>query len=219
MSSVIQIETDLSPGQLNKFKSLFAKMQLRDGKAYFPTSEMHGVLLTHSKQNALNIIKAHLRFVQPYIWQENDDQYLKHIGIDILLEQLGEESPKKKTQYLAARAYISAWLANNPEVFKDAQLTGQELDRKKISAMQSVRNKATHCALSGKPFGQGVECHVHHIEGVSEQPDLATDPKNLIAICEDIHKAYHSWVNSQGGSVTRATLKQFAALHGYKRNW
>ena len=219
MKSVVEIETDLSLRQLSKFKILFKEKKLINGKVYFPTSQMHGVLLTQSKQSALNIIQRHLRFVQPYIENINDDQYLKHIGADVLLDRLGEENPKKKTQYWAARAYISAYLANSPEIFKDAELAGQKLDKEKIKAVQVIKKGAKRCALSEKDFEKGVECHIHHVEGVSERPDLASDPKNLIALCEDVHREYHAWVNSRKESVTRATLKQFARAHNYKTDW
>jgi hypothetical protein len=107
-------------------------MKLINGKAYFPTSEMHGVLLTQSKQNAINIIQSHLKFIQPYVLNIDDSLYIKHVGIDVLLDILGQENPKKKIQYLAARAYISAFLANNPDVFKDSMLRGIELDKEQI---------------------------------------------------------------------------------------
>ena len=215
----IQIISDLTPRQFSKFKSLFAKKRLERGKVYFLTNEMHGVLLTNSRQGAMNIVKAHLRHVQIYIENFNDEQYIKHIGIDVLLEALGDENPKKKTQYLAARAYIASQLANDPEVFKDAQITGNIQDREKIQAMNDTKKQATHCALSGIAFGKGIQCCVHHIEGVSEQPALAADPANLIPLTKAVHDDYHSWVISKKQSITKASLKQFALERDYSRNW
>jgi hypothetical protein len=216
---VLEIKADLKAGQISKFRHLLKGMKLINGKAYFPTDQMHGVLLTNSRQGALNIVKSHLAKVQPYIINIENDQYIKHIGIDVLLEALGEENPKKKILYLSARAYISAKLADDPNVFKDALLRGQQQDRKKIQVVQLTKRNAERCALSGVVFGDGVECHIHHIEGISETPDLATDPKNLIALSGEIHKEYHSWVIQKGESVNRATLKQFAKEHQYRTDW
>lgn len=215
----IHIEANLSPHQFSKFKSLFAQMQLLKGKVYFPPSEMHGVLLTNSRQGAMNIVKAHLRHVQPYIENIDDKQYIKHIGVDVLLEALGEENPRKKTLYLAARAYIAGKLANDPEIYKDAQLQANEQDKKKAQAMHSVKKQATQCALSGAKFGKGTDCCAHHIEGASEQPELVTDIKNLIALTRVVHEEYHSWVIAEKQSVTRATLKRFAKVHNYSTAW
>ncbi|MTJ09336.1 hypothetical protein [Anabaena sp. UHCC 0204] len=217
--SIIEIETDLSRTQLSKFKKLFTLMKLINGKTYFPTSEMHGVLLTQSKQNAINIIQSHLKFIQQYVLNIDDSLYIKHIGIDVLLDTLGEENPKKKIQYLAARAYISAFLANNSDVFKDSMLRGIELDKEQIQAMQYVKKNSKHCTLTLKRFQKGIKCHIHHIEGVSERPDLATDVKNLLPLCEDVHTEYHQWVISNQKSVTRATLKHFAKEKKYETNW
>ncbi|MFN6200660.1 MAG: hypothetical protein ACLBM7_13835 [Dolichospermum sp.] len=216
---IIEIETDLSRTQLSKFKKLFTLMKLINGKAYFPTSEMHGVLLTQSKQNAINIIQSHLKFIQPYVLNIDDSLYIKHVGIDVLLDILGQENPKKKIQYLAARAYISAFLANNPDVFKDSMLRGIELDKEQIQAMQYVKKNSKHCALTLRPFQKGIKCHIHHIEGVSERPDLATDVKNLLPLCEDVHTEYHQWVISHQKNVTRATLKHFAKEKKYETSW
>jgi len=215
----VEIVTDLSARQISKFKKLFDSMLLKNGKAYFLTREMHGVLQTNSRQGAINIIQAHLSIVQIYLLNEKDDQYIKHIGIDVLLDALGKENPGKEIHYLAARAYISAFLANNPNVFKEVEIAAKKKKEETIKAMHFVRNHATHCMLTGKMFGKDLECHIHHIEGVSEQPELATDIKNLIPLCEDVHKTYHLWVNLNQLAVTRATLKQFAKEFNYKTDW
>jgi hypothetical protein len=60
---------------------------------------------------------------------------------------------------------------------------------------------------------------IHHIEGVSERPDLATDVKNLLPLCEDVHTEYHQWVISNQKNVTRATLKHFAKEKKYETSW
>ena len=216
---VLEIETDLSPGQLNKFKKLFAAMKLINGKAYFPESEMHGVLLTQSRQTAKNKIQANLSEIQQYALNIDDNLYIKHIGIDILLDKLSESNPRKKIQYLSVRAYISSYLANSPDVFKDAVLRANEIEKKVISVMDSIRKNALKCALSGKPFTSSVECHVHHVEGVSERPDLQAVASNLLPVWNEIHTDYHRWANQNQKMVTRATLKEFAVIHKYRTDW
>jgi len=219
MPTVLEIQTDLTNGQISRFRKLFKSMLLKNGKAYFLTEEMHGVLRTKSRTGATNIVKAHLRYVQPYILNENDNQYIKHIGVDVLLDILAEENPKKKISYLASRAYISAYLANDPEVFRDAELRGKQQEKETIQAMQYVKRNATHCALSNTKFEKGIECNIHHVEGVSERPDLATDVKNLIPLTKEVHDQYHSWANANQLAVTRATLKQFAKEFDYRTDW
>lgn len=215
---VLPIEVDLTDGQLNKFKKLFNSISLCNHKAYFLAREMHGVLLTNSRQSAMNIITSHLRFIQPYIETFDRDMYIKHIGVDILLDKMSEENPKKRVQYLAVRAYISAQLANDSNIFRDAVFEAIQIDRKRIQAMQWVRARVEKCELSGVS-SKDVEIDIHHIEGVSEQPDLATDVKNLIPLDKKIHKEYHAWAIKEGQPVTRASLKQFAKKHGYSTNW
>ncbi|MDF5718019.1 MAG: hypothetical protein PUP93_30180 [Rhizonema sp. NSF051] len=216
---VLEIETNLLPGQLNKFKKLFAAMKLIDGKAYFPQSEMHGVLLTQSRQVAINRITAHLDIIQQYVFNEGDNMYIKHIGIDNLLDKLAEDNPKKKIQYLAVRAYISACLANNPEVFKDAELRIDKIENQVKDVMAYIRKNALKCVLSGKPFTSSGQCHVHHVEGVSERPDLQAVASNLLPVWNEIHTDYHRWANNSQKMVTRATLKEFARIHGYRTDW
>lgn len=157
--------------------------------------------------------------MQPYIENIDDKQHIKHIGVDVLLDKLGEGNPGKKTLYLAASAYIAAQLANDPAIYKDAQLRADEQDKKKTQVMQLIKKQAKYCALSRVEFSKGIECCVHHIEGLSEQPELATDVKNLIPLTRAVHEKYHSWVIAEKLAVTRATLKQFALIHNYSRNW
>jgi hypothetical protein len=216
---ILEIDSGLTTGQTRKFKKLFDHMKNINGKSYFCAKHMHGVLITNSMQSALNIVQANLRYIQPYILNIDDELYIKHIGIDLLLERLSEENPKKRVQYLSARAYISTILANDPEIFKDAALRAADLDKKKIQAMHYVKKHATRCALTKKRFRKGIECHVHHIEGISEKPELADDPKNLIPLCKSVHDEYHSWVIQRGDSVTKASLKRFALEHSYNRDW
>lgn len=85
--------------------------------------------------------------------------------------------------------------------------------------MQYVKKHATHCALTKRRFCRNVECHVHHIEGVSEKPELANDLRNLIPLCSEVHDEYHSWVIREKHSISKASLKQFASLHNYNRDW
>ncbi len=80
-----------------------------------------------------------------------------------------------------------------------------------------ARLKKNHstCQLCEQTFTNEDEKHVHHIEGESEVPALATDEKNLIIIKGWIHKDYHDWLNKKGLAITRPTLKKYAKINSF----
>ena len=207
----ITIETDLSRGQINKFKCLFKSMKIRNGRAYLPILEMHGVLLTNSRQSAANIVKAHDKIVKPH----QEYEYLRPSGVYVLLDALCDENPAKALGYRAALAYITAELANNPELARSTQIAAADKKRSTVNTINDIKRKATQCALSGVKFDGTVECDIHHIEGKSEQPDLANEPSNLIALTAKVHGQYHEWVNANNRAITRQTLKEFAKRNHY----
>lgn len=208
----ITIETDLSRGQINKFKCLFKSMRIRNGRAYLPILEMHGVLLTNSRQSAANIVKAHDQIVKPH----QEGEYLRPSGVYVLLEALCDENPAKALGYRAALAYITAELANNPELARSTQIAAAGIKRSTVNIINDIKRKATHCALSGAKFDSNVECDIHHIEGKSEQPDLVNEPSNLIPLTAKVHGQYHEWVSANNKAITRQTLKEFAKRNGYR---
>ncbi len=216
--NTLQLDTDLTNGQVRKFSSFFKSMIIVDHRSYFSTSEMHGVLLTRSKAEATNKLENQLSYITNYLKNINDDRYIKLIGVDILLDRLCEVDPRKQHQYLASKAVINTWAANNAEIFKDGQLRAIEKEHEQVRVMQWVKRNATHCLLSGKS-AQEVQLDIHHIFGAAEKPELATEVHNLIPLSKDIHKAYHSWVLMQGGAVNRASLKRFALIHRYSTSW
>ena len=205
----ITIETDLSCRQLSKFKCLFDHMKIENGRAYLPINEMHGVLLTNSRQSAVNIIRAHSKLVKPH----QKGEYLCPSGVYALLEALSDENPAKALGYRASITLIAAELANNSELAKSTQIAATNRRWSTMNTINEIKRKATHCALSGEKFKGN--CHIHHIEGKSEQPDLIDEPTNLIPLTTKIHKKYHAWVTANNKAITRQTLKEFAKRHGY----
>lgn len=207
----ITIQTDLSRAQINKFKCLFASMVISNGRAYLPINEMHGVLLTNSRQSAVNLVKAHSQVVKAY----QEGEYLRPAGIYVLLDALCDENPAKALGYRAALAYITAELANNPELARSNQIAAADKHRSTVNTINDIKRKATHCVLSGAKFDCNVECHIHHIEGKSEQPDLVDEPNNLLPLTAEVHNQYHNWVVVNDKAITRQTLKEFAKRYGY----
>lgn len=216
--NTLQLDIDLTDGQLRKFKSFFNSMIIVDHRSYFSTSEMHGVLLTQSKEKAKHKLKNQESYVNQYLLNIDDETYIKLIGVDILLDRLCEIDPRKQHQYLASKAIINTWAANNPEIFRDGQIRANKEEREKIKAMHWMRKKASHCLLSGmqKP---DVKLEIHHILGVAETPELAADVENLIPLSREVHQEYHSWATREEVAVTRASLKKFALIHGYNTDW
>jgi hypothetical protein len=210
MQSIL-IETDLSTGQANRFKSLFKNMKIENGRAYLLIREMHGALLTNSRQSAANIVKAHSRIVKPH----QEGEYLRPSGVYVLLEALCDENPAKALGYRAATALIAATLANNPELARSTQIEATRQERLVNNTIREMKRKATCCTLSGVSFNN-TECHIHHIEGKSEQPDLADVEINLIPLAAEVHLEYHAWVTLNNKAITRKTLKEFAGSHNYR---
>ena len=58
----------------------------------------HGVLLTNSRQSAVNIIRAHSKLVKPH----QKGEYLCPSGVYALQEALSDENPAKALGYRAS---------------------------------------------------------------------------------------------------------------------
>lgn len=210
--SQVTIQTKLTKGQLSKFNSLFKNIMIRNGQPYLPIHYMHGPLLTNSRQSAINIIQRNSALINPF--KEGD--YLTPAGLHVLIEKLCIENPKKAIGYRAAIAIISSELANNPNLIV-ATLQGAANKQESVhKTMREIQNDAKYCLLSNVEFNKNNPCDIHHIEGQSEAPEFADDPKNLIPLTSTIHRAYHSWVNENELDISRATLKFFAKISGYR---
>ena len=55
----VVLKTLLSKGQVAKFNSLVRSIIIFGNSAYIPVDQLHGVLLTRSKANALEILNLH----------------------------------------------------------------------------------------------------------------------------------------------------------------
>ena len=128
-----------------------------------------------------------------------------------------DENPAKALGYRASITLIAAELANNSELAKSTQIAATNRGRSTMNTINEIKRKAKHCALSGEKFKGN--CHIHHIEGRSEQPHLVDEPTNLIPLTTKIHQKYHAWVTANNKAITRQTLKEFAKRHGYNSNF
>lgn len=121
------------------------------------------------------------------------------------------ESPEDKVIALEAQV---AQLQKELLAYKTRESAKSELD---VLLMDFViQNDAKYCVLSNVEFNKNNPCEIHHIEGQSEAPEFADDPKNLIPLTSTIHRAYHSWVSENELDISRATLKSFAKTFGYR---
>lgn len=213
--SQVEVQTDLTKGQLRKFNSLFKHMAIRNGQPYLPIYYMHGPLLTNSRQSAVNIVQRHSSLVNPF--KEGD--YLRPQGLYCLLEKLCEENPKKAIGYRAAIVVVSSEIANNPNLVVASLQSATEKQQAVNKTIREIQKDATHCQLSNKKFTKNNPCEIHHIEGESEEPDLADDPNNLIALSRKVHKEYHSWVIKNEEDISQASLKKFAKIFGYRTDF
>jgi hypothetical protein len=216
----ITLETTLTNGQVAKFNSLVRNLIINNGAAYLPIDELHGVLLTNSRERAKTIINNYSDVVKGYL-VSIPNELSKHgdgvsssiapIGIYSLLETLARDNPKKANDYRASLTLLSYIIAKHPQLALSSQIKAKQNEAIENSVIAKLKRKHTICQLSEELFVDDTdEKHAHHIEGKSEDPSLAFDEQNLIIIKGSIHKAYHSWVIENQREVTRATLKNFA---------
>ncbi|MCT7963428.1 hypothetical protein NG791_22385 [Laspinema sp. D1] len=218
----IVLQTTLTQGQVSKFNKLIKRLIIEDGAAYIPLDELHGILLTNSRERAKAIINKNPDIVKAYLVRDTVkfQQYqvsaaIKPVGLYNLLENLAEANPKKANDYRASLALLSYIIAQHPQLALSAQIKAKYKESEQHSIVRRLKRKNKICQLSEEYFASDDEKHVHHIEGESEDPNLATDEKNLIVIKGTIHEHYHNWLIKWGFPITRNTLIKYAMLNNY----
>jgi len=216
----IVLETTLTQGQVAKFKNLIENLIVEDGAAYIPIDELHGVLLTNSRNRAKDIVNNHKDVVKAYLVRDSVrfQKYgilsaIKPIGLYALLETLAEENPKRATDYRASLALLSYIVAKHPQLAFSSNVKAKHYEAEKNSVVSKLKRIHKVCQLSKKPFTTDDEKHVHHIEGKSEDPKLLATEDNLIVIKGHIHKQYHKWLDKNKFPISRLTLRDYAKVH------
>jgi hypothetical protein len=211
------LETTLTAGQVAKFNNLIQRLIAINGVAYIPIDELHGVLLTNSRERAKTIVNNHLDVVKAFLVRDpiRFQKYgvsaaIKPLGLYNLLETLAEANPKRASDYRASLALLSFIIAAHPQLALSSSIQAKHKEALKDSVIGKLKREHKICQLSGEFFAPEEEKHVHHIEGQSEDPSLAADEENLIIIKGWIHNEYHDWLIKQNLEITRATLKYYA---------
>ena len=82
-------------------------------------------------------------------------------------------------------------IANCPVALKNQRtLLGGRL-RRKIKE-HKLEERQCKCEICGKELTDFRRAELHHIIPVSLVPEMARDPKNMMILCRDCHKAIHS---------------------------
>lgn len=108
----------------------------------------------------------------------------KYIGL-----HAGKNNQGKK--YL--RICVCNWrfvIANGPVSIKNPRNLVSHKLRKKIKA-RKLEEHECKCEICGKDLNWE-NAELHHILPVSLAPEFARDPKNMMILCHDCHKAIHS---------------------------
>jgi hypothetical protein len=216
------LDTPLSQAQVNKFKGLMTRLIVVDNTAYLRMDELHGVLITTSRQQAQDIVMANMDLVKPYLVTDRVkfEKYgvssaIKPAGLYLLLDHLAAVNAKKAPEYRASLVLLAYIISRHPGVMLGDWQAAKEQFQDMSKAMRKLKNRVKACQLTGHRFHSKDEKHVHHIEGKAENPDQAADKENLMVVHGWVHDDYHSWVMQQGMGVSRASLWFYANRKGY----
>ena len=223
----VALRTTLSKYQVAKFNAMTDNLVIRNGVAYVSTRQLHGVLLTRSRDDAKEIVNQYRDILRNFLFDADelgvysqDEGYVLPTGLYVLLGQLAVDRPRRALDYRASIALLAYIVAGHPQLALASLIRDRDLTSQEQAVMLRLKSKATHCQISGYDFAQGGEKHVHHIESRATAPALAANESNLLVITGGIHDAYHAWVNSSKGlAVSRASLRNFCRLNGYTFDW
>jgi|GEM_PF-2029401 len=225
-NSEIILKTTLSKGQVAKFNSLQKELVVNNGAAYLSVNHLHGALLTRSKDMARSIVQAYRDTLRVYLVDaddlgiKSDQDFIRPIGIQVLLDQLARDRPGKASDYRASSALLTYIVAAYPQLAVSSSIEAKKLASFKDALIRRLKARHKICQLTGQLFSDEHEKHVHHIVAESINPSLATDKNNLIVISGKVHDEYHAWVNSHSDiEVSRASLRNFARKNGYRLDW
>lgn len=222
----IILRTTLSKGQVAKFNSLLNELVLNNGAAYLSVKHLHGALLTRSKDTAKSIVQAYRDILRIFLVTadeleiQSEHDFIRPIGVQILLDQLATDRPQRASDYRASAALLTYIVAAHPQLAVDSSIEAKNLASFKDGLIKRLKSRHKTCQLTGQVFGKDHEKHVHHIVAESINPGLAADENNLIVITGEVHDDYHAWVNTiPGAEISRATLRNFARQKGYSLGW
>jgi hypothetical protein len=216
------IRSTFTQNQLNKFTALSKRITVINGAAYLPINELHGVLLTNSKKNALKIINNHDDVIKNYLVRDKlkfpgclFSTAIKPIGVCLLLDELASSNPRKADEYRESSFILSYIIACNPELKIQSQELANKLDSDLKALVYRLKRAAKVCQISKREFRSGEEKHVHHIESKACFPQLMGAGSNLLIISKETHDGYHAWLFKNGGDIDRISLTKYAEENGY----
>ena len=219
----ISIQTSLTNAQLAKFNGLTDKMIVIDGAAYFPLEELHGVLFTNSRKNALALVNNHDDLIKNFLVRDKvkfADFFvctaIRPMGIYQLLEALAHDKPSKANLYRESIFLLSYLVSKHPQLSVHSMVASQELNAHLQKVIKALKKQHDRCQLSDRPFLPDEEKHVHHIEAQALYPSLIAKASNLLVINGYIHDNYHHWLSKTGYPTSRKSLIKYAEINGYK---
>jgi hypothetical protein len=218
----VTLHTTLTQGQVNKFSGLAKQIIVEGNSAYIPIKELHGVLLTTSRVKAAAIVNHYENLVKPYlvtdkiVFQKLGIQsVIRPVGVYNLLEQLALDRPGRATEYRASLALLTCIVAQYPQLMLNAAIAAKALDSRTKVLINKLKALHNICQLSGQEFAFKEEKHAHHIEGVSESPELMAVEDNIIIIKRWLHDDYHEWASKGEYPLNRISLRYYARHKGY----
>jgi hypothetical protein len=219
----ISIQTSLTNAQLAKFNKLTEKMIVIDGAAYLPLEELHGVLFTNSRKNAVALVNNHSDVIKNFLVRDKIkfrkffvSTAIRPMGIYQLLEALAKDKPSKANLYRESIFLLSYIVSKHPQLAVASDRASQELNTKLQAVIKTLKKQHDRCQLSDRPFLPDEEKHVHHIEAQSLYPSLVVEPSNLLVINGYIHDSYHHWLSKTGYPASRKSLTKYAESNGYQ---
>jgi hypothetical protein len=218
----ITISTSLSKPQLSKFSRLAEKIIIDNGSAYLPLEELHGVLFTNSRKNAVAIVNNHNKIIKNYLVRDKVkfkgfafSAAVRPMGVYLLLEALATLNPSKADLYRESIFLLAYAVGKHPQLAVNSHAQFLELNSKFQEVARELKKRHDRCQLSLWAFRPDEEKHLHHIEAQALHPSLAADPSNLLIISKAVHDRYHHWLSEIGAVANRKTLTKYAEENGY----
>jgi hypothetical protein len=219
----IELQTTLTKHQVAKFNTLNDQVMVVGNNAYLRLDQLHGVLLTSSRQRASDIVMQHNDIVKPYLLTDPErfaefgvQSGVKPIGIHLLLDHLADTIARRASDYRASQVLLSYIIAKHPGVMLADQIKAKEQAAELNAIVRKVKAAHRVCQITGQPFTGDDEKHAHHILGKSECPTIAAEANNLVVLKGLVHQDYHEWVDQNKLEISRATLGYYASVRkGY----
>lgn len=91
------------------------------------------------------------------------------------------------------RKYL--YLSNTPMKFKCRQNELKGAARMKNIKVFILSRRGNRCEHCGRSAADGHYLELHHIQPVSERPDLVHDPTNILLLCRECHLQLHQEID------------------------